>query len=299
MLIFFYIQDDPNTYLNNYDGPHKLHILETLTLSHPLFNYYLTSRLLTNILQAVIVGTTDIYRNSLLVLPSWICSISRGQQNCDYPLHILLLFISFLFACIYPHQAITYDEYIKLCKIDLGTRKHAYTHTHTRLLISFGKTQNLTNVMPKTYNKFPDLILPNTSYTCYKSPATFFSTQFSPRLKYSFLSSHWLFQVDRQIKFKVFRKVNLNITSFEPKDAVKGRASFTVLGQQSIRMYTCPVLRSAFKGRHNKQRPVELDIHHAVMTYAVSNIYAAHYTRTASDNTCSVYRSLEVQHFVC
>jgi len=41
--------------LNNYDDPHKLHLLETLTLSHPLSNYYLPTRLLTNILQAVIV----------------------------------------------------------------------------------------------------------------------------------------------------------------------------------------------------------------------------------------------------
>jgi hypothetical protein len=57
MPIFFYIQEAPNSHLNNYDDPHKLHLLETLTLSHPLLNYYLPSRLLTNILQAVIVGT--------------------------------------------------------------------------------------------------------------------------------------------------------------------------------------------------------------------------------------------------
>jgi len=57
MLIFFYIQDVPNFYLNNYDDLHKLYLLETLTLSHPLLNYYLPSRLLSNILQAVIVGT--------------------------------------------------------------------------------------------------------------------------------------------------------------------------------------------------------------------------------------------------
>ena len=70
---------------------------------------------------------TDRYGNPLLVLPSWICSISDWQQNGDYPLHILLLFISFLFACIHPHQAIMCDEYIKLYKIDLRTRTHAYT----------------------------------------------------------------------------------------------------------------------------------------------------------------------------
>jgi hypothetical protein len=116
---------------------------------------------------------------------------------------------------------------------------------------------------------------------------------------YSFTSSHWLLQVDRQIKFEVFRKVNLNITSFEPKDTVQGRTSFTVFGQQSIKIHNSPVLRSALKGRHNIQLPVELDIHHTVMTYPLSNICAAHYTRTASDNICSIHRPLAMQHFVC
>jgi len=111
---------------------------------------------------------------------------------------------------------------------------------------------------------------------------------------YSFLSSRWLLQVDRQIKFTVFRKANLNTTSFEPKDTVQGRTSFTVFGQQSIRIHTFRVLRSALKRRHNKQPLVQLDIHHTVMTYLVSNICAAHYTRTASDNICYVYRPLVV-----
>jgi len=111
---------------------------------------------------------------------------------------------------------------------------------------------------------------------------------------YSFLSSRWLLQVDRQIKFKVFRKANLNITSFELKDTVEGHTSFASFGQQSIRTYTCPVLRSAYRGRRNKQSLGELDIHYAAMTYPVSKICAAHNTRTASDNICSVYRPLEV-----
>ena len=44
--------------------------------------------------------------------------------------------------------------------------------------------------------------------------------------------------VDRQIRFKVLWKGNLNIGSFEPKDTVQGRTSFTVFGQQSIRILT-------------------------------------------------------------
>jgi len=105
----------------------------------------------------------DRYANPMLVLTSWICSISGGQQNGDYPLHIVLLFVSFLFACIYPHQAVTCDEYIKLYKIYLPTRTHAYTH---KVVSKFWQNSKL------DFENFPLILPPKTrtphyQYSCY------------------------------------------------------------------------------------------------------------------------------------